>query len=217
MTLQEVLSEVARLSPTGGLVEITGGEPMLQEREAIPLMEQLLDATTRCCLKPAANVPEACSQEGHQDRRREVSAFRRTGHVRARNLERFRPHDEIKFVLTDRTDYEFACDFVVRHSLAERVHAILFSPAFEKTASALATLRTACSIPRNSPSGSSPTTSRAPQPANHKLIGIPPPKGLESWGRATRPSAGQSPATRANASPSSPAPDSPRANAPPPA
>jgi 7-carboxy-7-deazaguanine synthase len=51
------------------------------------------------------------------------------------NLKALRPHDELKFVLTDRTDYEFARDFVLHHSLAERVHAILFSPAFEKTAS----------------------------------------------------------------------------------
>src|SRR5580704_219986 len=90
MTLQEVLGEVARLSPSGGLVEITGGEPMLQEREVIPLMEQLLEA--------------------------------------------LRPQDELKFVVTDRTDYEFARDFVLDHGLAERVRAILFSPAFEKAA-----------------------------------------------------------------------------------
>src|SRR5208283_1848174 len=43
MTLEEVLGEVARLGP-GGLVEITGGEPMLQEREVVPLMEHLLKA-----------------------------------------------------------------------------------------------------------------------------------------------------------------------------
>ncbi len=45
------------------------------------------------------------------------------------------PHDELKFVLTDRTDYEFARDFVSNQALAERVRAILFSPAFEKGAS----------------------------------------------------------------------------------
>ena len=63
MTLQEVLTEVARLSPDGGLVEITGGEPMLQEREVIPLMEQLLDADYRVLLetsgeRPLARVPK---------------------------------------------------------------------------------------------------------------------------------------------------------------
>jgi 7-carboxy-7-deazaguanine synthase len=50
------------------------------------------------------------------------------------NLKALHPHDELKFVLSDRTDYEFARDFVINNSLAERVHAILFSPAFAKTA-----------------------------------------------------------------------------------
>ncbi len=136
MTIEEVLSEVARLSPTGGLVEITGGEPMLQERDVIPLMEQLLDADYQVLLetsgeRPLARVPKKvvkivdvkCPHSG------EPETFALD------NLEALRPHDELKFVLTDRTDYEFARDFVVKHGLAERVHAILFSPAFEKAAS----------------------------------------------------------------------------------
>ena len=135
MTLQEVLSEVAGLS-SGGLVEITGGEPMLQEREIVPLMEHLLDAGYKVLLetsgeRPLARVPKQvikivdvkCPHSGEPD----TFAFE--------NLVALQPHDEIKFVLTDRTDYEFARDFVSNHSLAERVHAILFSPAFEKGAS----------------------------------------------------------------------------------
>ena len=50
------------------------------------------------------------------------------------NLKTLRPHDELKFVLSDRTDYEFARDFAFRHDLASRVHAVLFSPAFSKEA-----------------------------------------------------------------------------------
>lgn len=136
MTLQEVLTQVARLSPTGGLVEITGGEPMLQEREVIPLMEQLLDADYQVLLetsgeRPLARVPKQvikivdikCPHSGEP----ETFALE--------NLEALRPHDELKFVLSDRVDYEFARDFVQQHDLAERVHAILFSPAFEKAAS----------------------------------------------------------------------------------
>jgi len=136
MALQEVLSEVARLSPTGGLVEITGGEPMLQEREVIPLMEQLLDADYQVLLetsgeRPLARVPKQvikivdvkCPHSG------EPNTFA------LENLKSLQPHDELKFVLTDRTDYEFARDFTLNHGLAGRVHAILFSPAFEKAAS----------------------------------------------------------------------------------
>jgi 7-carboxy-7-deazaguanine synthase len=48
------------------------------------------------------------------------------------NLEALDAEDEVKFVLSDRTDYEFARDFVSRHDLPSRVNAVLFSPAFSK-------------------------------------------------------------------------------------
>jgi len=51
------------------------------------------------------------------------------------NFEALNAHDEVKFVLSDRADYEFARDFVKRHSLDQRVNAVLFSPAFSKEAS----------------------------------------------------------------------------------
>jgi 7-carboxy-7-deazaguanine synthase len=44
------------------------------------------------------------------------------------NLDRLRPPDEVKFVIKDRVDYEFARDVVARHRLAERTAAVLFSP-----------------------------------------------------------------------------------------
>ena len=135
MAGQEALTEVARLSPSGGLVEITGGEPMLQEREVIPLMEQLLDADYKVLLETSGErlltrVPKhvikivdvKCPHSGAPDT------------FAMENLKALRPHDELKFVLSDRTDYEFARDFILEHDLAERVHAILFSPAFEKAA-----------------------------------------------------------------------------------
>lgn len=51
------------------------------------------------------------------------------------NLESLNAHDEVKFVLSDRVDYEFARDFVKRHGLDQQVKAVLFSPAFSKEAS----------------------------------------------------------------------------------
>ena len=135
MALAEVLGEVARLSPFGGLVEITGGEPMLQEREVIPLMEQLLYADYQVLLessgeRPLTRVPKQvvkivdvkCPHSGEADT------------FALENLSALEPHDELKFVLSDRIDYEFARDFVLTHKLAEHVNAILFSPAFQKTA-----------------------------------------------------------------------------------
>src|SRR5208337_1645807 len=50
------------------------------------------------------------------------------------NLDVLDSADEVKFVLSDRADYEFAKEFLSRHQLAQRVNAILFSPAFSKDA-----------------------------------------------------------------------------------
>jgi len=142
MSIEEVLREVARLSPPTAvsvakpLVEITGGEPMLQEREVIPLVEQLLAAGYKVLLetsgeRPLAGVPKEvvkivdvkCPHSG------EAETFA------LGNLAALEPHDELKFVLTDRADYEFARDFIAQHKPTGRVNAILFSPAFAKEAS----------------------------------------------------------------------------------
>jgi 7-carboxy-7-deazaguanine synthase len=134
MSLEEVLDEVARLAPVK-LVEITGGEPMLQEREAIPLMERLLGAGYGVLLetsgeRPLERVPKEvvkivdvkCPHSGEGD------AFRMS------NLATLKPHDEIKFVISDRTDYEFARGFACEHGLARQVASVIFSPAFRKDA-----------------------------------------------------------------------------------
>ena len=135
MTEDQVLNEVRGLSPNGGLVEITGGEPLLQERELLPLIEKLLQGGYRLLLetsgeRPLAKVPAAvvkivdvkCPHSGAADT------------FLPENLAALSAHDEMKFVLSDRTDYEFAREFVSRHNLPRRVGAVLFSPAFRKDA-----------------------------------------------------------------------------------
>jgi 7-carboxy-7-deazaguanine synthase len=135
MTVDEVRDEVLRLSPGGGFVEITGGEPLLQEREVVPLMQYLLDDGYRVLLetsgeRPLQPVPAQvvkivdvkCPGSGE------------AGTFCLENLETLLAHDEIKFVLSSRADYDFAREFTERHRLAERVNAVLFSPAFRKDA-----------------------------------------------------------------------------------
>ncbi len=135
MTAEEILVEVARLSPNGGLVEITGGEPMLQERELLPLMQRLLDNGFTVLLETSGEraldrVPEKvikivdvkCPDSGEGDT------------FRIENLEALTSRDEVKFVLASRADYEFARDFTHHHKLGECVNAVLFSPAFRKDA-----------------------------------------------------------------------------------
>jgi 7-carboxy-7-deazaguanine synthase len=135
MAPEEVFAEVASLSPNGGLLEITGGEPMLQERELVPFMQRLLKASYKVLIetsgeRPLARVPRGvikivdvkCPNSGEGDT------------FDLENLAALLPHDEVKFVLSDREDYEFAREFVARHLLAGRVNAVLFSPAFRKEA-----------------------------------------------------------------------------------
>jgi 7-carboxy-7-deazaguanine synthase len=135
MSSQEVQDEVKRLSPNGGLVEITGGEPMLQERELIPLMQELLNTGYQLLLetsgeRPLQRVPPEvikivdvkCPDSGAADT------------FRPDNLEALTARDEVKFVLSSRTDYEFAREFTSQHNLAKHVNAVLFSPAFRKDA-----------------------------------------------------------------------------------
>ena len=135
MSIQQVWDEVKVLSPDGGLVEVTGGEPMLQEREIVPLMKCLVEGGYQVLLetsgeRPLESVPAEvvkivdvkCPNSG------EPHTFR------MENLETLHSRDEVKFVLSDRDDYEFAREFTTRHGLAERVNAVLFSPAFRKDA-----------------------------------------------------------------------------------
>lgn len=135
MTVEEVEREVRKLAPVQ-LVEITGGEPMLQEEEVLELMRRLLGASYAVLLetsgeRPLGKVPKEvvkivdvkCPHSGE------------AGTFRMENLEALTPRDEVKFVLSDRADYEFARDFTREHRLAERAGSVIFSPAFRKDAS----------------------------------------------------------------------------------
>jgi 7-carboxy-7-deazaguanine synthase len=135
MSIDEVETEVERLSPRGGLVEVTGGEPLLQEKEVIPLMERLLNGGYNVLLetsgeRPLERVPKEiikivdvkCPHSG------EENSFR------IENLDALTLRDEVKFVIANREDYEFARDFTAGHELGARVASVIFSPAFDKEA-----------------------------------------------------------------------------------
>jgi 7-carboxy-7-deazaguanine synthase len=110
------------------LVEVTGGEPLLQE-DVYSLMQGLLDRGKTVLLETGGHrntsrVPSEvitildikCPGSG------ESSANDWT------NLDRLRPQDEVKFVVKDRADYEFARNVIDRYRLADRARAILLSP-----------------------------------------------------------------------------------------
>jgi len=126
MTVEDVVSRVREYGCD--VVEITGGEPLLQ-KDVYPLMQRLLDEGRTVLLETGGHlsvdeVPEGvvrvidvkCPGSGESAR------------VHWPNLHRLRPSDEVKFVIKDRADYEFARDVVAKYDLAARAAAVLFSP-----------------------------------------------------------------------------------------
>jgi 7-carboxy-7-deazaguanine synthase len=135
MAREEIEAEVHRLAPEGGLVEITGGEPLLQEREVVPLMDSLLTAGYTVLLetsgeRPLERVPPRvvkivdvkCPDSGEEDT------------FCMENLDALTSRDEVKFVIASRRDYEFARDFTQEHELSSQVASVILSPAFRKDA-----------------------------------------------------------------------------------
>ena len=126
MTVDEVVAEVDRHRCP--LVEITGGEPLLQD-DVYPLMERLLADGRRVMLetgghRPIDRVPAGvkkivdvkCPGSGEADRNHWA------------NLDVLGPRDEVKFVVKDRADYDFAKRAIAERGLATRAQTILLSP-----------------------------------------------------------------------------------------
>lgn len=133
MEVDEVVREVGQYPCR--LVEITGGEPLLQAPAVGALAQRLLGSGYTVMLETSgerdlAAVPAEvvkivdvkCPGSG------EAETFRLA------NLALLQPWDELKFVLTDRADYEFARDFIATHRLAGVAPTLLFSPAFRPDA-----------------------------------------------------------------------------------
>lgn len=131
MSIDEVMQYVHDLG--GELVEITGGEPLLQN-EVYPLMERLIEERYQVMLETSGErvidrvprevvkvVDVKCPDSGAADT------------FAMKNLELLASHDQIKFVIATRRDYEFARDFTQRHALTDRVAAVMFSPAHGRT------------------------------------------------------------------------------------
>jgi 7-carboxy-7-deazaguanine synthase len=133
-SLAEIRGEVARLAGNGtartALVEITGGEPLLQP-ETPALAKELLAEGYSVMIETSGErfvgtlprevikiVDVKCPDSGE------------AGTFDMANLGAVDAKDEIKFVISTRRDYDFARDFTVRRQLTERVNQVLFSPVF---------------------------------------------------------------------------------------
>jgi 7-carboxy-7-deazaguanine synthase len=133
-SIEEILEKVNALAGDGHqrvpLVEITGGEPLLQP-ETPALAQELMSVGYTVMIETSGErfvgklptgvikiVDVKCPDSGEPDT------------FDLANLAAVGANDEIKFVISTRRDYDFARDFVTRHQLAERVHEVLFSPVF---------------------------------------------------------------------------------------
>jgi len=132
-SLDQIMDRVKSLAGEGPsrvpLVEITGGEPLLQP-ETPALAEKLLAAGYTVMIETSGErfvgvlprevikiVDVKCPDSGEGDT------------FDLGNLQAIGPNDEIKFVIASRRDYDFAREFTERHALAARVRQVLFSPA----------------------------------------------------------------------------------------
>lgn len=133
-TIDDVMAQVRRLAGEGQgrvpLVEITGGEPLLQKETPL-LAEQLLREGFTVMIETSGErhvgvlprevikiVDVKCPDSGEG------------GTFNLANLAAVDEKDEIKFVICSRRDYDFARDFTAQHRLADRVHQVILSPAF---------------------------------------------------------------------------------------
>jgi 7-carboxy-7-deazaguanine synthase len=114
------------------LVEVTGGEPLLQSRVhtlITALADRgrtvLVETSGACDIRPLdprsiAILDVKCPGSGEAARNLWA------------NLDHLRPRDEVKFVIADRQDYEYACNVLREHRLDRRCAAVLFSPVHEQ-------------------------------------------------------------------------------------
>ena len=129
MSIDEILQKVENFGIH--LVEITGGEPLMQDN-VYTLMRKLIEKRHKVMLETGGSislerVPKdvikimdlKCPGSGEQEKNN------------LDNLKLLTPHDEVKFVILDRKDYEWSRDIIKKFKINETAH-ILLSPVFDK-------------------------------------------------------------------------------------
>mgnify|MGYP000235853801 CR=1 FL=1 len=128
LTAAEVLERIEQIGTS--FVELTGGEP-LEQLASFRLIEWLCDRGYTVAIETGGHI----SIE-HVDRRAICIVDFKCPDSRMEplnylpNVEHLLPHHEVKFVIASQRDYQWARSFVERYRLADRVAAVLFSPAF---------------------------------------------------------------------------------------
>jgi 7-carboxy-7-deazaguanine synthase len=127
-TLDEIVQQVAALRCP--LVEVTGGEPLLQ-KNVLPLMTMLCDAGHTVLLETSgAHDISSVDQRVHRIMDLKTPGSGEVDKNLWSNIDHLTSRDEVKFVIGSREDYDWSRDKVARFDLRSRCHAVLFSPIF---------------------------------------------------------------------------------------
>ena len=130
--LNELFEEVMAIDCP--LVEMTGGEPLLQSKVHL-LERQLLDAGRTVLFETSGACDiDACDERSIVIMDLKGPSSGETDRIDWKNIERLRPHHEVKMVIGNREDYDWASRMIQEHQLADRVSCILLSPVFEQPA-----------------------------------------------------------------------------------
>ncbi len=112
------------------LVEVTGGEPLLQ-KNVLPLMTLLADAGKTVLLETSgAHDIAPVDPRVHRIMDLKTPGSGEVERNLLANIEHLTPNDEVKCVIGSREDYEWSREKVLTHRLHQRVRAVLFSPIF---------------------------------------------------------------------------------------
>jgi 7-carboxy-7-deazaguanine synthase len=130
LSIAEVLDAVAAFPAR--LVLVTGGEPLLQG-EVHELFRSLLDCGRVVCVETGGQMPVAdVDPRVHKIMDLKCPSSGMQQHNRYENIEHLTKTDEVKFVVGDRADFEWACGVCDRYRLPSRVGTVLFSPVYQK-------------------------------------------------------------------------------------
>jgi len=112
------------------LVEITGGEPLLQ-KSALPLMSMLCDSGYTVLLETSgAHDISKVDPRVHRIMDLKTPGSGEADKNLSSNIDHLTLRDEVKFVMGSRQDYEWSRDKIERYDLTKKCHAVLFSPIF---------------------------------------------------------------------------------------
>jgi 7-carboxy-7-deazaguanine synthase len=126
--LNEIVTAVAAFRCP--LVEVTGGEPLLQ-KNVLPLMTMLADAGQTVLLETSgAHDISAVDPRVHRIMDLKTPGSGEVARNLFSNVEHLNERDEVKFVIGSREDYEWSREQVLRFKLDARCRAVLFSPIF---------------------------------------------------------------------------------------